>query len=171
MIEIKHSFTGAVLFRSEAATTVREAVLAAVAARADLADADLARADLAGADLARADLARAYLANADLAGADLADEPPEHHPRRARRCRRGDDHRRPDDPARHVDGAVKYAVIYLNPYGEPQAGPPHERAEWFDTEEAAQKWAEKVLRETTCRIVRIAQVVATVHAEPVWVKQ
>jgi len=64
MIEIKHRFTGAVLFRSDTAESVRAALLEAL--KAD------PRADLAGADLAGADLAGAYLAGADLAGADLA---------------------------------------------------------------------------------------------------
>ena len=88
MIEILHRYTKAVLYRSEDATTAREAVTEAVAAGANLADAylahayladaDLARANLAGADLARAnladaDLARANLAGANLAGANLAD--------------------------------------------------------------------------------------------------
>ncbi len=58
MIEILHRYTKAVLYRSEDATTVREAAQAA---------------DLAGAYLAGADLADAYLAGADLADADLAD--------------------------------------------------------------------------------------------------
>ena len=81
-ITIKHRYTNAIIFTSDTASTVKEAVPEAVRAGADLADADLADADLAGAylaraylagaDLARADLARAYLARADLAGADLA---------------------------------------------------------------------------------------------------
>ncbi len=83
MIEIKSRLDSSmVLYRSESATTVREAVLEAVAAGANLARANLARADLADANLAdaylaraylaRANLARAYLARANLAGADLA---------------------------------------------------------------------------------------------------
>jgi hypothetical protein len=86
-IEIKHRFTDAVLFSSKTAKTVREALIEAIAARAnlaganlagaylaraDLADAYLAGANLAGAYLARAYLARAYLADAYLAGAYLA---------------------------------------------------------------------------------------------------
>ena len=51
--------------------TVRESLVAAVGAGANLAGADLARAYLAGADLAGANLARADLAEADLAGAYL----------------------------------------------------------------------------------------------------
>lgn len=51
MIEITHRYTQAVLYRAESVTTVREAVIAAVAAGANLAGADLAGADLAGANL------------------------------------------------------------------------------------------------------------------------
>ncbi len=72
MIEIRHRFTDAVIFRSETAATVREAVVEAVSARAYLAGADLADANLARAYLARAYLADADLADANLAGADLA---------------------------------------------------------------------------------------------------
>ena len=73
--EIKHRFTGAVLFSLEC-ESFKLCVEAAVKARANLAGADLAGADLAGADLtgaylAGADLAGAYLAGADLTGADL----------------------------------------------------------------------------------------------------
>lgn len=66
--EIKHRFTGAVIFEGEY-ESVRAAAIAAAKARANLADANLADADLAGADLAGANLADAYLARADLAGA------------------------------------------------------------------------------------------------------
>jgi uncharacterized protein YjbI with pentapeptide repeats len=77
MIEIKKRITGEVLWTGEAAS-LRDAVIAAVKAGADLSDADLARANLAGAylrdaDLARANLAGAYLRDADLADANLAD--------------------------------------------------------------------------------------------------
>ena len=76
MIEIKKRDTGEVLWTGEAAS-LRDAVIAAVKARANLAranlaGADLARANLPGAYLADANLADAYLAGADLAGADLA---------------------------------------------------------------------------------------------------
>jgi hypothetical protein len=81
-IKIKHRTTGAVLWSGEA-KSVREALKAALAARANLADANLADANLADANLADANLARANLADAnlaranlagaDLAGADLAD--------------------------------------------------------------------------------------------------
>jgi hypothetical protein len=87
IIEIKHRWTGAVLWSGEA-ESVKDGVTKAVAAgaylagaylaradlaRADLAGANLAGANLAGANLARADLAGANLADADLAGANLAD--------------------------------------------------------------------------------------------------
>jgi hypothetical protein len=71
-IEIKHRFTGTVLFKSETAKSTREAVIEAVSAGANLARADLAGANLAGANLAGADLADANLAGADLADANLA---------------------------------------------------------------------------------------------------
>ena len=69
-IEIKHWITGAVLFSLECGG-VREAVIKAVAQRADLQGADLQGADLQGADLRGADLRGAYLQGADLRGADL----------------------------------------------------------------------------------------------------
>jgi hypothetical protein len=72
MIEIRNRWTNAVLYRSETAKTVREALVEAVSARANLAGANLAGAYLAGANLAGANLADANLAGADLADADLA---------------------------------------------------------------------------------------------------
>jgi len=82
MIEIKHRDTNATIYRSDTATTVREAVEEAVKAgailtNANLADADLssanlADANLADADLGGADLGGAYLVGANLAGADLS---------------------------------------------------------------------------------------------------
>ena len=59
--EIKHRFTGAVLFSLEC-ERFKICIEAAVKAGANLAGADLARANLAGANLAGADLAGAYLA-------------------------------------------------------------------------------------------------------------
>jgi hypothetical protein len=73
MIEITHRFTGAVLYKSEGATSLREAVVEAVSSGANLAGANLADANLAGAYLAGAYLAGANLAGAYLAGANLAD--------------------------------------------------------------------------------------------------
>jgi hypothetical protein len=69
MIEIK-SYMGAVLHRSEK-DTIREALIEAVRARADLRGADLRGADLGGADLGGANLGGANLRGADLRGADL----------------------------------------------------------------------------------------------------
>jgi hypothetical protein len=70
-IEIKHRSTGAVLWSGEAAS-LRDGVIAAVTAGANLAGANLAGADLADANLAGADLAGADLADANLADANLA---------------------------------------------------------------------------------------------------
>ena len=100
-IEIKHRWTGAVMFSCEASDEIagasrsmklgfaaKKAVAAganmaganlasanladANLSDADLADANLARANLSDANLSDANLARANLADADLAGADLA---------------------------------------------------------------------------------------------------
>jgi uncharacterized protein YjbI with pentapeptide repeats len=75
MREIKHRFTLAVLYSSEA-STIREAVESAVKEGADLRRAYLGGANLRGAylrdaDLGGADLGRADLGDADLGGADL----------------------------------------------------------------------------------------------------
>jgi len=85
--EIKHRYTDAVIYRSETAETLREAVEEAVKAGVDLSEADLANAglskanlagaylsgaDLANAGLSKANLAGAYLSEADLSGADLS---------------------------------------------------------------------------------------------------
>ena len=77
IFEIKHRYTGAVLYSGEG-ETLRAVVISAVASRAYLTGANLTRADLTGADLtgaylADADLADAYLTGADLTGADLTD--------------------------------------------------------------------------------------------------
>ena len=73
--EIKHRWTGAVLFTAELGAEYEAksggiklgaAIRLAFRARANLADANLAGANLAGADLADADLAGANLAGADL---------------------------------------------------------------------------------------------------------
>ena len=58
-IEIKHRFTGAVLFRSEKAATMTEAVR---------------EANLSGAYLSRADLGGANLGGANLSGANLGEQ-------------------------------------------------------------------------------------------------
>ena len=74
--EIKHRWTGAVLYSGEHAT-VKDALLAAIAVKADLRRADLSEAylseaDLSGADLSEAMLSEAYLSEADLRRADLS---------------------------------------------------------------------------------------------------
>ena len=88
-MEIKHRYTGAVLFSARVDVSLSDglkigaAVKLAIKADANLAGANLADANLAGANLARAyladanlagaNLARAYLTDANLAGANLAD--------------------------------------------------------------------------------------------------
>jgi hypothetical protein len=77
-ITIKHRWNDRAVYKSATATTVRDAVTEAVAAKAalggaDLRGADLADADLRGAALADADLVDAILRGADLSGAVLVD--------------------------------------------------------------------------------------------------
>ena len=72
MIQIKHRYTRAVIFEHEG-PAIKDAVIAAVQARAAFAGANLAGADLAGAYLAGAILAGANLEGANLADAYLAD--------------------------------------------------------------------------------------------------
>jgi len=81
MIEILNRHTKVVLYTSETAQSIGEALeeaerdgadlTGAYLAGADLTRAYLTRADLTGANLARANLTRAYLTRADLTGADL----------------------------------------------------------------------------------------------------
>ena len=68
--EIKHRFSGAVLFSCEA-NSIKEAVEAAVKSGADLRYANLVDADLRGADLRDAKLLDANLGFANLVGANL----------------------------------------------------------------------------------------------------
>ena len=70
-IEIKHRFTGDVLFRSEKAATMAEAVREAYLGGANLSRADLSGANLSGAYLGGANLSRANLSGANLSGAYL----------------------------------------------------------------------------------------------------
>ena len=70
-IEIKHRFTGAVIFSVEA-VSMREAVEAALAAGCNLIGADLIGADLTGADLAGCDLRDCNLTGCNLTYADLS---------------------------------------------------------------------------------------------------
>jgi len=73
MFDIINRYTQAVLYHSETATTVKEAVVAAVATKANLRDADLGGAYLRGANLRDADLGGANLGGAYLRGANLRD--------------------------------------------------------------------------------------------------
>ena len=76
--QIKHRWTGAVLFTGEFGMTTRQMLEKATTAKvnlsgADLSDANLRVADLRGAYLRGADLSDANLRDADLRGADLSD--------------------------------------------------------------------------------------------------
>ena len=70
-IEIKHRFTGEVLFACEA-ESMKIAVKMAIEAKADLSRANLSGSDLSGADLSRANLSWANLSGSDLSGSDLS---------------------------------------------------------------------------------------------------
>ncbi len=70
LFEIKHRFTGSVLFSLECGS-LKLCVEAAIKSRANLSDANLIGADLSDADLIGADLIGADLIGADLIGADL----------------------------------------------------------------------------------------------------
>ena len=73
-IEIKHRYTGAVIFSlDEDGLTIKRTVEKAVEAKIDLGGADLRGAYLGGADLGGADLRGADLRGAYLRGADLGD--------------------------------------------------------------------------------------------------
>ena len=69
-VEIKSRFTNEVLFSGEYAS-LKDAVVAAVKAGANLCGADLRGADLSSADLGGANLRGAYLGSANLGGAYL----------------------------------------------------------------------------------------------------
>ena len=71
MIEIKNR-GGEVIFKSETATTMHQAVGEAYLSGADLSGADLSRAYLSKANLSAADLSKAFLSGADLSAADLS---------------------------------------------------------------------------------------------------
>jgi uncharacterized protein YjbI with pentapeptide repeats len=73
MFELVHRYTRAVLYRSESAENMREAVVEACERGADLRGADLRDADLRDADLSDAVLRNADLRDADLRDADLSD--------------------------------------------------------------------------------------------------
>ena len=70
-MQIKHRVTGAVLFEADCGS-MRECVLAALKAGADLSGAYLSGAYLSGANLSGADLSGAYLRGANLSGAYLS---------------------------------------------------------------------------------------------------
>jgi hypothetical protein len=70
-IQILNRYTDAVLYEGEH-ETLRDAVCAAIANRADLRSADLSGAYLSGADLSGANLSGADLSGADLRSADLS---------------------------------------------------------------------------------------------------
>jgi len=71
-LQIKHHYTGEVLFEGEAGMTTRQMLEKAIASGADLSGADLTGADLSGANLYGADLSGANLYGADLSWADLS---------------------------------------------------------------------------------------------------
>jgi len=71
MIEILHRYTRAVLYKSETATTVKEAAAESVKSGADLSGANLYLANLSGANLSGANLYGADLYGANLSGANL----------------------------------------------------------------------------------------------------
>ena len=70
--EIKHRYSGAVLFEMET-DSLKLCVEEALKSEADLSGADLSGADLSEADLCRADLRGADLIGANLSGADLCE--------------------------------------------------------------------------------------------------
>jgi hypothetical protein len=72
VIEIKHRWSGDVLFTAKDSTTVAAALAMAIAAGAGLSGADLRSANLRSADLSGAYLSGAYLSGADLSGANLS---------------------------------------------------------------------------------------------------
>ena len=65
-IEIKNRYTDEVIYESETAKTVKEAVEEAVEKEVSLSKADLSEADLSEANLTRANLSEADLSRADL---------------------------------------------------------------------------------------------------------
>ena len=70
-IEIRNRWTNDVLYASTKATTVRDAVIEAVASGANLSGANLSGANLSGANLSDANLIGANLIGANLSGANL----------------------------------------------------------------------------------------------------
>jgi hypothetical protein len=76
VVEMKHRFTGAVLYTTEVddgdGRPVRTALLRAIAASADLSSANLSSADLSWANLSSANLSSANLSSANLSSANLS---------------------------------------------------------------------------------------------------
>lgn len=70
-MQIKHRYTGAVLFEGEAGMTTRQVLEKATASKANLRGADLRGANLGDANLYGANLRGADLGGADLGGANL----------------------------------------------------------------------------------------------------
>ena len=71
MIEIKNRFTDETIFKSETATTIREAVIEAVEFKANLYGVNLSEANLSEAKLFGVTLSGANLYGANLSGANL----------------------------------------------------------------------------------------------------
>ena len=71
--QIKHRWSGAVLYEGVAGMTTRELLEAATSVSANLSGADLSGANLSGADLRGANLSDANLSGANLSDADLRD--------------------------------------------------------------------------------------------------
>ena len=71
MFEIKSRFSERVVYSSETAQDIREAVLEAISRGADLSDANLSDANLSGANLSDANLRYTNLRGANLSGANL----------------------------------------------------------------------------------------------------
>jgi hypothetical protein len=73
MIQIKHRYSGVVLFECESGMSMRAALERATTAKANLRGANLSYADLSYANLLDANLRGANLSYADLRGANLSD--------------------------------------------------------------------------------------------------
>jgi len=71
-IQIKHRWTGDLLYEGLSGMTMRETLESSTKSGADLSGADLSGADLSGADLSGADLSGADLSGANLSGANLS---------------------------------------------------------------------------------------------------
>ena len=77
-MDILHRHTGAVLFRSDTATMMRQCLLQAISngmdlRHSDLSGSDLSRSNLRGCDLRRSNLSGCDLSRSDLSGCDLSE--------------------------------------------------------------------------------------------------